>query len=44
MDTALMVINAQNGVDGKQKFNGVGLKMNVPTVFVNNQLDHERQF
>ncbi len=43
MDTALMVINAQNGVDvGAEIQWRWTKKMNVPTVFVINQLDHEK--
>ncbi|HPS70975.1 MAG TPA: elongation factor G [Bacteroidales bacterium] len=42
-DTAMMVINAQNGVDvGAEIQWRWTKKMNVPTAFVINQLDHEK--
>ena len=42
-DTAMMVINAQNGVDvGAEIQSRWTKKMNVPTAFVINQLDHEK--
>ena len=43
MDSALMVINAQNGVDVGAEIQWRWTKnMNVPVVFVVNQLDHEK--
>jgi elongation factor G len=43
VDTAMMVINAQNGVDvGAEIQWRWTKKMNVPVVFVVNQLDHEK--
>lgn len=42
-DTAMMIINAQNGVDvGAEIQWRWTKKMNVPTAFVINQLDHEK--
>lgn len=42
-DTAIMIINAQNGVDvGAEIQWRWTKKMNVPTAFVINQLDHEK--
>ena len=43
MDTALMVINSQNGVDVGAEIQWRHTKaMNVPVMFVVNQLDHEK--
>lgn len=43
MDTAMMVVNAQNGVDVGAEIQWRWTKnMNVPVMFVINQLDHEK--